>query len=179
MQRSAFCRSRREFANDYLLAKYGFNTAENEPCKVCPLSPYRSPRSRRWRKPLAGKPRAELLVGSFHSLPEPHSCGSGCALAPMPLLLPPPVAQPGVQSAMNLRDFPKVRWPGWLLQWRIAAGFEFSSFFSYGQLYSLFSRRSPLLSCPRYPPANSQFRGTSAASQRLLMFRFEGCSHCS
>ena len=28
----------------YLLAKFGFDTAENEPCKVCPLSAYRSRR---------------------------------------------------------------------------------------------------------------------------------------
>ena len=39
------CRSRRELSNDYLLAKFGFDTAENEPCKVCPLSAYRSLRS--------------------------------------------------------------------------------------------------------------------------------------
>ena len=32
------CRSRRELSNEYLLAKFGFGTAENEPCKVCPLS---------------------------------------------------------------------------------------------------------------------------------------------
>ena len=38
------CRSRRELSNEYLLAKFGFDTAENEPCKVCPLSAYRSPR---------------------------------------------------------------------------------------------------------------------------------------
>ena len=38
------CRSRRELSNDYLLAKFGFDTAENEPCKVCPLSAYRYPR---------------------------------------------------------------------------------------------------------------------------------------
>ena len=31
-------------SNDYLLAKFGFDTAENEPCKVCPVSAYRSPR---------------------------------------------------------------------------------------------------------------------------------------
>ena len=37
MQRSALCRSRRELSNAYLLAKIGFDTAENEPCKVCPL----------------------------------------------------------------------------------------------------------------------------------------------
>ena len=42
MQRSALCRSRRELSNEYLLAKFGFDTAENEPCKVCPLSAYRS-----------------------------------------------------------------------------------------------------------------------------------------
>ena len=44
VQRNALCRSRRELSNAYLLAKFGFDTAENEPCKVCPLSVYRSPR---------------------------------------------------------------------------------------------------------------------------------------
>ena len=46
VQRNAFCtcRSRRELSNAYLLVKFGFDTAENEPCKVCPLSVYRSPR---------------------------------------------------------------------------------------------------------------------------------------
>ena len=34
------CRSRRELSNEYLLAKFRFDTAENEPCKVCPLSAY-------------------------------------------------------------------------------------------------------------------------------------------
>ena len=42
---SALRRSRRELSNEYLLAKVGFDTAENEPCKVCPLSAYRSSRS--------------------------------------------------------------------------------------------------------------------------------------
>ena len=31
---SALCRSRRELSNEYLLAKIGFDTAENEPLKV-------------------------------------------------------------------------------------------------------------------------------------------------
>ena len=31
-------RSRRELSDEYLLANTGFDTAENEPCKVCPLS---------------------------------------------------------------------------------------------------------------------------------------------
>ena len=31
-------------SNEYLLAKFGFDTAENEPFQVCPLSAYRSPR---------------------------------------------------------------------------------------------------------------------------------------
>ena len=46
MQRTAFNfrRSRRKLSNAYLLAKFGFDTAENEPCKVCLLSVYRSPR---------------------------------------------------------------------------------------------------------------------------------------
>ena len=44
MQRSALCRSRRELSNAYFVAKFGFDTAVNEPFKVCPLSAYRSPR---------------------------------------------------------------------------------------------------------------------------------------
>ena len=41
MQRSALCRSRRELSNEYLLAKFGFGPAENEPSKVGrdPVSP--------------------------------------------------------------------------------------------------------------------------------------------
>ena len=34
VQRSALCRSGREVSNEYLLAKFGFDTAENEPCEV-------------------------------------------------------------------------------------------------------------------------------------------------
>ena len=34
MQRSALCRSPRERSNEYLLAKLGVDTAENEPLKV-------------------------------------------------------------------------------------------------------------------------------------------------
>ena len=34
------CRSRRELSNAYYVAKFGFDTADNEPC---PLSAYRSP----------------------------------------------------------------------------------------------------------------------------------------
>ena len=34
------CRSRREVSNEYLVAIIGFDTEENEPCKVCPLSVY-------------------------------------------------------------------------------------------------------------------------------------------
>ena len=30
------CRSRRELSNAYFLAKFGLDTAENEPCQVCP-----------------------------------------------------------------------------------------------------------------------------------------------
>ena len=37
MRRSALRRSRRELSNAYLLAKFRFDTAENEPSKVCEL----------------------------------------------------------------------------------------------------------------------------------------------
>ena len=30
------CRSRRELSNAYFVAKFGLDTAENEPCQVCP-----------------------------------------------------------------------------------------------------------------------------------------------
>ena len=40
MQRSALCRSRRELSNAYFLAKFGLDTAENEPCQVCPTEPF-------------------------------------------------------------------------------------------------------------------------------------------
>ena len=29
------CRSRQELSNEYLLAKFGVDTEENEPCEVC------------------------------------------------------------------------------------------------------------------------------------------------
>ena len=38
MQRSALCRSRRELSNAYFLPKFGFDTAENDPCQVCPTA---------------------------------------------------------------------------------------------------------------------------------------------
>ena len=34
VQRSALCKSRRELSNEYFLAKFLFDTAENEPCKI-------------------------------------------------------------------------------------------------------------------------------------------------
>ena len=40
---STLCASRRELSN-FRLQKFGFDKAENEPCKVCPLSVYRPPR---------------------------------------------------------------------------------------------------------------------------------------
>ena len=48
VQRSSLCRSRRELSNAYLLAKFRFDTAENEPCKVSriPRLPHRGFRTR-------------------------------------------------------------------------------------------------------------------------------------
>ena len=40
------CRSRRELSNAYLLAKIGFDTAENEPCQVCPTGGPQGPAAR-------------------------------------------------------------------------------------------------------------------------------------
>ena len=44
VQRSALCRFRQELSNAYFLAKLRFDTAENEPCRVCRIpSPCGSP----------------------------------------------------------------------------------------------------------------------------------------
>ena len=51
VQRSALCRSRRELSNAYFLAKFGFDTAENEPSKVCPM---RGPSAVWWTSVPAG-----------------------------------------------------------------------------------------------------------------------------
>ena len=48
------CRSPQELSNEHLLAKFGFDTADNEPCKVCPLSAHRSPRWRAATRPCRG-----------------------------------------------------------------------------------------------------------------------------
>ena len=45
VQRSAFCRSRREFSNAYFLAKFRFDTAENEPSEGCPIEAMRGLRA--------------------------------------------------------------------------------------------------------------------------------------
>ena len=50
VQRSALCRSRRELSNAYLLAKFGFDTAENEPCQICPIEQCSSPAIDRFQR---------------------------------------------------------------------------------------------------------------------------------
>ena len=59
---SALCRSRRELSDAYLFAKFGFDTAENEPCKVCPLSAYRFFRSVAYRLNCC----SQMSPSSFH-----------------------------------------------------------------------------------------------------------------
>ena len=62
------CRSPRELSNEYLLAKFGFDTAENEPCKVCPLSVYRSPRlGRRKQAQFVGALSPDVKLGTRNS----------------------------------------------------------------------------------------------------------------
>ena len=57
VQRSAFCRSRRELSNACLLAKIGFATAEHEPSKVFDRSPRRAAHATQGGRG-AGRPRA-------------------------------------------------------------------------------------------------------------------------
>ena len=47
VQRRVLCRSRREVSNAYFLAKFGFDTAENEPSKVRGRRPRHRPSGRR------------------------------------------------------------------------------------------------------------------------------------
>ena len=70
MQRSALCRSRRELSNAYLLAKIGVDTAENEPCKVCPLSVYRSPRSPEYKPVVRDEASPPRSQASFQEAEE-------------------------------------------------------------------------------------------------------------
>ena len=87
MQRRALCGSRRELSHEYVLAQFGFDTAENDPGKVCPLSAYRSPRLiGTTAGPNIGKDRAPLknsLAIFFEhtvSLP-PKTAGSAALIA--------------------------------------------------------------------------------------------------
>ena len=43
---SQFLFERDSYSNAYLLAKFGFDTAENEPCQVCPTGRGAAPRRR-------------------------------------------------------------------------------------------------------------------------------------
>ena len=54
---SALCTSRRELSNAYLLPKFGLDTAENEPSKVCPPKghQYRSASAARDNSRAAGR----------------------------------------------------------------------------------------------------------------------------
>ena len=54
MQRNALCRSRRKLSNAYLLAEFGFDTAENEPSKGCHIRADAGRRRGRPRRPGPG-----------------------------------------------------------------------------------------------------------------------------
>ena len=81
MQRSALCRSRRELSDEYLLAKIGVDTAENEPLEVWgensiqySFASLEAPRRQ------AALPRGELLgelPGGASTLAHEASSGGG------------------------------------------------------------------------------------------------------
>ena len=69
------CRSRREHSNAYLLAKFGLDTAENEPCQVCPTEQSR-PAQGEWHQhrraepaPPEGRPGDRLRQAGVQGLP--------------------------------------------------------------------------------------------------------------
>ena len=73
------CRSRRELSNAYLLAKFGFDTAENEPCKVCPIERSSSSLGRSGRGGLVVHGLEERAVGE-------HDRAAGVGAVPGPFL---------------------------------------------------------------------------------------------
>ena len=86
MQRSALCRSRRELSNAYFLAKFGFDTAENEPCTV----------------PLSSLPnRASLISGA----PPPYHVGGRSSSRSGRCATPwrPPTSSAGPAESLPLR----------------------------------------------------------------------------
>ena len=84
MQRSALCRSRRELSNAYLLAKVGFDTAENEPSKFCPIprgADVQPGRAASVRGAALGVEGAEVPV--VHSITSSSKTRGGAAIAEM------------------------------------------------------------------------------------------------
>ena len=87
MQRSAKWRSRRDFSNEYFLAKFGFDTAENEPSKVCRI-PWQLSRGSGGaaRAALANSVRfaaAQPLSATWIELPWPYSRLQKCIFEKM------------------------------------------------------------------------------------------------
>ena len=95
MQRRALCRSRRERSNAYLLAKFGFDialrylqflkiirstaaaAAENEHCKVCPLSELTNSRFARRRSSRRSACCASTRSSRPPEMPSPFVTGCG------------------------------------------------------------------------------------------------------
>ena len=62
------------YSNEYLLATFGFDTAENEPCKVCPIP--RGAAALRSRKvPAAEAGAAQLAAARARTAPEASALG--------------------------------------------------------------------------------------------------------
>ena len=82
-ERSTLCRSRRELSNAYFLAKFGFNTAENEPCQVCPIEQCSSGQCNRMKQ--GASVWFRISAGTWHhkrvmwtqNIPQPQAETSG------------------------------------------------------------------------------------------------------
>ena len=119
MQRSALCRSRRELSNEYLIAKIGVDTAENEPLEVwgkifniIQLCPYRRhvPLVRRLRREDVRRVEAQAEVRDVRQLPAevaPDALRFELAARPLERLHVCDVLLPGVlplEVALQLRN---------------------------------------------------------------------------
>ena len=98
MQRSALCRSRRELSNEYLLAKIGVDTAENELREVWGKIQFNT----------HSPPYSRLEVAAQRAAEAGHRPGPALAAPgharPGRELLPPPKAEPWL-TVRNLPSF--------------------------------------------------------------------------
>ena len=85
---SQFLFERDSYSNSYLLAKFGFDTTENEHSKVCrtPMPPRKDASSKTWRPTRNGPPPLEVYVRYLDGAPVQPRPPSSMPLEPPEVL---------------------------------------------------------------------------------------------